>query len=60
MHVEMPPSIVFHTKPAHVLPYAICKAAPGPLTAGLSPHGPITRVVAINNISLITVVMNHP
>lgn len=40
-HVEMPLTTVSHTKAAHVLPYAICKAASRPLIAGLSLRGSI-------------------
>lgn len=46
-YVEMPLTIVSHTKAAHVLPYAICKAALRPLMAGLSLHGIITHILSL-------------
>lgn len=45
-HVQMALTIVPRTKAAHVLPCAICKATPGPLLSGLSPHGAIIHLLS--------------
>lgn len=46
-YVEMSLTIVSHTKAAHVLPYAICKAALCPLIAGLNLRGIITHLLSL-------------
>lgn len=46
-YVEIPLTIVSHTKAAHVLPYAICKAALRPMIARLSPHRIITKLLSL-------------
>jgi len=46
-HVELPLTIMSCTKAAHVLPSAICKAMPGPMTVSLSPPGAITGLLAL-------------